>query len=114
MKVYNKTRKLSEDYFECRFTEYDEAGNLIRRGTEDFSAERYNKQTKVYEIWTWDGRSVNKGGHKSFEKVNGYRVSMSTTPKMIERTYLTQAARCAELTGERYRIPAEIDVRRTH
>ena len=52
--------------YEIAYKEYDENGNLVATGTEDFSRERY-KQIDTQWVWTWDGIKRNRGGHRSFE-----------------------------------------------
>lgn len=53
--------------YEIAYSEYDEEGNLRRTGTEDFSPARLGKQTKYRWIFTWDGKKLNKGGHRWFD-----------------------------------------------
>ena len=51
---------------ELAYREYDEDGDLICKGSEDFSAERI-KNLKTYSVNTWDGVKRNKGGYRWFE-----------------------------------------------
>ena len=51
---------------EVEYKEYDENGELVAVGTEDFSAERYREICEKW-VWTWDGQKLNKGGHRWFE-----------------------------------------------
>ena len=56
-----------ESQYEIKYTEYDENGEKIAVGTEDFSRERYNN-LKDYRIFTWDGEKRNNGGYRWFEE----------------------------------------------
>ena len=53
--------------YEIEFTEYNLDGSISRKGTEDFSKERYNKVFKKKWVYTWDGQKLNKGGKRRFE-----------------------------------------------
>ena len=46
---------------------YREDGTLKQTGTEDFTPERWNKQTHTRFVYTWDGERRNKGGQRWFE-----------------------------------------------
>ena len=53
---------------EIEYKEYDEEGDLVGAGSEDFSLERLHKtlaQNKL--VYTWDGQRRNKGGHRWFD-----------------------------------------------
>lgn len=109
MKLYpiTKMQRISDDYFEVPFTEYTSDGCPIRKGTEDFSHERYNNLA-VYEIWTWDGASYNQGGHRKFEKQAAYRVNGK--PAELKALYAAACKYASEKTGRS--IPAEISIRK--
>ena len=50
---------------EISYKEYDaDTGILCGAGSEDFSPERLANETVEKWIWTWDGKHVNKGGHR--------------------------------------------------
>lgn len=104
---YTKMRRISDDYFEVPFTEYSENGRPIRRGTEDFSRERYHS-LKVYEIWTWDGKSYNKGGQRKFEHQATYR--MTGKPAELKALYMAAKEWAHEKAGTS--IPADVSIRR--
>lgn len=67
---------------EVEYKEYDNNGNLIRIGTEDFSRERWNDQTGFYFIWGWDGNRYNKGGHRYFERLGECQISRKDVYKL--------------------------------
>ena len=52
---------------EVAYIDYDEVGNPIAIGSEDFSPERWNQTTRRKQVWTWDGKKLNKGGHRWFD-----------------------------------------------
>lgn len=52
---------------EHTYKEFDENGNLINTGSEDFSIERFNSQTERRHIYVWDGKRYNKGGYRWFD-----------------------------------------------
>lgn len=54
---------------EIEYKEYDEDGDLVGIGTEDFSLERMKKTLVTRFIHTWDGKRRNKGGHRWFDYV---------------------------------------------
>lgn len=62
---YQERERITQ--YEIEYTEYDMNGNVVATGTEDFSAERYNTTFKSQEVYTWDGKKLNKGGHRWFE-----------------------------------------------
>lgn len=51
-RIYTKKIELSPNYFEVFYEEYNEDGNLICKGSEDFSIERYNSTIKAYELYS--------------------------------------------------------------
>ena len=60
-----REREITTQY-EIEYKEYDENGNLVATGTEDFSRERY-RQIDTQWVWVWDGVKQNRGGHRAFE-----------------------------------------------
>lgn len=52
---------------EIEYTEYDLTGNIVSVGTEDFSPERYKNEIAECYVYTWDGKRLNKGGHRWFD-----------------------------------------------
>lgn len=81
--------------YEIEYTEYDMDGNVVGIGTEDFSAERYNTTFKSQEIYTWDGKKLNKGGHRWFE-YRGF-VRYNTEQRKEVKQYLKNKYNNAEL-----------------
>lgn len=77
VKIYGKCIRIWKDtdetckskpcQFEIEYKEYYLDGTLKQTGTEDFSADRYNKTIREKWLWTWDGQKRNKGGHRWFE-----------------------------------------------
>ena len=51
---------------ELSYKEYDEEGNLVGTGSEDFSKERWSSEIKRDWVWTWNGVQLNRGGHRQF------------------------------------------------
>ena len=71
VRIYGRLlREWRTDYrveqLEYEYTDYDEDGRIVGRGTEDFSLERLNKQTRLFWIFTWDGQKRNYGGKRWF------------------------------------------------
>ena len=52
--------------YEIEYNEYNENGDLVATGTEDFSRERYMEIDSRW-IWIWNGKNYNRGGHRAFE-----------------------------------------------
>lgn len=52
---------------EIEYKEYDLDGNIVSSGTEDFSPERYRNSIAYPSVYTWDGKKLNKGGHRWFD-----------------------------------------------
>lgn len=52
---------------ELSYKEYNEYGELIGAGSEDFSGERYNREIVCKQIFSWNGERRNKGGNRWFE-----------------------------------------------
>ena len=67
--------------YEVAYTEYDRDGNVIRKGTEDFSADRI-KNVGHYIIWTWNGVKYNRGGHRFFEAQGSARIERKNVWKL--------------------------------
>ena len=67
MRIYGKKKHLGYGYWEVEYKEYRNDGTLKATGTEDFSAERWNKQTHRRFVYTWDGMNRNKGGYRMFD-----------------------------------------------
>lgn len=103
MKIYGGKRRISDNYIEVKFTEYNEQGEVMREGIEDFSPIRLSK-VPVYDIWTWDGETRNKGGHRWFNLAQ--RVRTTGTPAELKRAYISARERIG------LPIPAAISIRR--
>jgi hypothetical protein len=69
---------------EYKYTEYDCNGNALHEGTEDFSSERLHECTGIYDVWTWDGQKVNKGGNRWFECVRVVKINLADRKKLTE------------------------------
>lgn len=67
---------------EYAYTEYDFTGEVICKGSEDFSFRRWDSSTAYYEVWTWDGQKFNKGGYRWFECVMRVRINMADRKKL--------------------------------
>jgi len=67
MKIYGTRTRINDNYFEVYYGEYREDGTLKQTGTEDFTVERWNKQTHTRFVYTWDGERRNAGGYRWFE-----------------------------------------------
>lgn len=52
---------------EVAYKDYNDSGELVGTGTEDFSAERWNKQTRLSWVYVWDGTRYNRGGKRWWE-----------------------------------------------
>ncbi len=67
---------------EYAYAEYDFTGKVINKGSEDFSFQRWDSGTAYYEIWTWDGQKVNKGGYRWFECARRVRINRADRKKL--------------------------------
>lgn len=103
MKIYGGKRRISEDYIEVKFTEYNAQGDVINEGIEDFSPLRWSK-VPVYEIWIWDGETRNKGGHRWFSRAQS--VHTTGKPSEIKQVYINARVRVGSP------VPAAISIRR--
>lgn len=51
---------------EVPYKEYDEYGNIVATGTEDFSPDRYGSTIRTAWAWVWDGEKRNAAGQRWF------------------------------------------------
>lgn len=72
---------------ELAYNEYSADGELIRKGSEDFSIGRYNDNLKIYRIFAWDGEKTNKAGSRWFEEAMTVKINKS------DRKHLAHLAR---------------------
>lgn len=86
-------RKLSIDQKEHAYTDRDASGRITGTGTEDFNPVRFHLQTRAAWVWTWDGVSRNRGGHRRFE-CRGVIVYRASDAREVREMYknLTGAA----------------------
>lgn len=79
--------------WEIEYREYDENGNLIASGTEDFSRERHLEIDEKW-IWTWDGQKRNRGGHRAFECMGTVKFNLNQqreVMRFLSKKYSDQA-----------------------
>ena len=69
---------------ELAYNEYGADGGLIRKGSEDFSMNRYNSGLRSYRVFTWDGKKLNAGGYRWFENVMDIVVNKGTRKNALE------------------------------
>ena len=63
-----KGREHAQQY-EIMYKDVDaETGETKGIGTEDFSPERRAKEIEERWVYTWDGKKLNRGGHKRFDE----------------------------------------------
>ena len=74
MRIYGKTNKIADDYYELPYKEYRPDGTLKATGTEDFSGARL-RTLEVRGIYTWDGQRRNAGGKRWFDYHGHVRVN---------------------------------------
>lgn len=72
---------------EIAYKEYNEYGELIGVGSEDFSKERYD-QIVHKQVFSWDGEKRNKGGKRWFDDF-GF-VTINKRDSKIVKEYLTK------------------------
>lgn len=72
---------------EISYKEYDEYGELIGAGSEDFSGERYNREIVHKQVFSWDGEKRNKGGKRWFDDF-GF-VTINKRDSKIVKEYLS-------------------------
>lgn len=80
--------------YELSYTDYDpETGRVIGRGSEDFSADRY-REIDTGHVYTWDGKSYNKGGRRHFEYHGSVRYNLNEKRRVFAllRTFHKDAA----------------------
>lgn len=59
---------------EYSYEEYNEAGEVVGIGSEDFSPEREKLELDHISLYTWDGERRNKGGYRWFDCRGFYRI----------------------------------------
>lgn len=52
---------------EIEYTDFDETGSVLCKGSEDFSPERQRIEIEERWVYAWDGKKRNKGGYRWFE-----------------------------------------------
>ncbi|WP_373262356.1 hypothetical protein [Hungatella hathewayi] len=72
---------------EIAYKEYNECGELIGAGSEDFSRERYNREIVHKQVFSWNGEKRNKGGKRWFDDL-GF-VTIIKSDSKIAKEYLT-------------------------
>lgn len=78
---------------ELPYKEYDSDGNLIRKGSEDFSPERMDAELNWYRIWMWDGNHYNRGGHRYFEPCGDAKIRRADVYKLRQLAMIWNAKR---------------------
>ena len=58
--------------------------DLVGTGTEDFSPERYKTCVSIKSVWTWNGRKLNKGGHRWFDYQGLIKFRVSDRKNVID------------------------------
>lgn len=89
LNVWKQTEKLSSgrEYdrtiqVELAYKTFDFNGEIVGEGSEDFSIAREDSSLTYYEIWTWDGEKVNRGGYRWFECRRRVRINRSDLKKL--------------------------------
>lgn len=77
-----REREIATQY-EIEYREYDESGNLVATGTEDFSRERA-MQLDTKWVWVWDGKKLNRGGHRSFECMGTVKINLNSKAEVMK------------------------------
>lgn len=75
---------------EIEYKEYDENGDLVAAGSEDFSFDRWKKNLVTRFVYTWDGERRNKGGHRWFDYIGAVtydKKHSKEVKKHFERKY---------------------------
>lgn len=79
---------------EVSYKDYDtEDGTVWGIGTEDFSVERWWKDTDRKWVWTWDGKKRNRGGYRWFEEVRhlSFRKCQRSELRKLLKTWYPEA-----------------------
>lgn len=80
---------------EIEYREYDsETGEITAIGSEDFSPKREAEELAEKWIWTWDGKKLNRGGHRWFECHGSIRYRKSeraSVKQYLEGKYTAEA-----------------------
>ena len=74
---YDKTTQV-----ELAYKTFDYNGKVVGEGSEDFSVARMDNSLTYYEIWTWDGEKLNRGGYRWFECQRRVRINRSDLKKL--------------------------------
>lgn len=73
---------------EIAYKEYNEYGELIGVGSEDFSKERYEREILYKQIYSWNGEKRNKGGNRWFDDLGS--IIYNKRDSKIVKEYLTK------------------------
>lgn len=95
-KSENERGKMVVVQMEVEYKEYTTTGQLVGTGSEDFSVERYySEEISSKQVWTWDGKKMNKGGKRWFDYHGYIRFNKSNKSQVME--YLKNKYSDAEL-----------------
>jgi len=81
-------QRLVSYQYELPYKEFDQNGDLVATGSEDFSIERMNTLC-VKWVYAWDGVKRNKGGKKRFDDEWEVVTYTKGTAKEVKAFYLS-------------------------
>lgn len=70
--------------YEIAYKEYTTDGELIAKGSEDFSPERRNSNLKMYTVYTWDGEKRQSGGNRWFQAEQTIQINRKDRRAVME------------------------------
>lgn len=95
-RVYGKKTKISDNYYELAYTEYRADGTIKCKGTEDFTKERLHSQTKTFDVYCYNGKTMHgviREGYRMTDCVGTLRVSNNAPKLTVAKRLYENAAR---------------------
>ena len=77
VRIYGKIVAERGETFEVTYCDYDFCGHITCKGTEEFSASRYERSTTGCNVWGWDGITRRNDDARVFNRLCGMRVRKS-------------------------------------
>ena len=101
-KIYETHKHLvstaDPDYWEVNFCEYDDNYDLRRKGTEDFTTQRFKlEKLRTYFVYIWDGKKMWKNGYKCHEDLNLFVCIKQKDLKLLKEYIKAKYPRAVEV-----------------
>lgn len=79
---------------ELAYKTFNNEGEIVGVGSEDFTIARMDSALSYYEVWTWDGEKLNRGGNRWFECVRRVQINRADLKKLrhLAKVWYPEAA----------------------